>query len=71
MLFIYCYLGKKNGKVLKLYMNISLYLEISASLFYALPSIKHDTFEMKLVSAVLIRGNTVYRNLSNLYNIKL
>ena len=63
--------GKKNGKVLKLYMNISLYLEISASLFYALPSIKHDTFEMKLVSAVLIRGNTVYRNLSNLYNIKL
>ena len=35
MVFIYCYLERKNDKVLKFHLNKSFYFEINASLLRA------------------------------------
>ena len=51
---IYCYLEKENYKLLELYVNDSSYFEISASIFWALPSNK-----LRTLHGVLIGRNTV------------
>ena len=46
MVVVYCYLEKRNHKLLKFHVNMSSYLEISVSFFEAPPSNKRHILNL-------------------------